>query len=118
MSKLLDSIYQKIYESDECEDCIEDTRPNTESDIAKELYDKGVKGESSTVEEYYDLKEMLTDPEDIAIIEEIISDEKNHIELFNKLIQKYDHIEPAKDGLESEGSETVDSTETEASEVQ
>lgn len=104
MSKLLDKIFEKVYESEnlqECDDCAEDTAPKTEFDIAKELYTRGVKGESTTIEDYYGLKEMLTDQEDIAIIDEIISDEKNHIELFNKLIQKYDHIEPAQDGLES-----------------
>lgn len=114
MSKLLDTIYNKIYESEqvsEYDDCAEETSPKTELDIAKELYDRGVKGESNTVEDYYELKELLTDLEDIAIIDEIISDEKNHIELFNNLIKKYDHIEPAKDGLEDNSEEIIEGEE-------
>jgi rubrerythrin len=46
--------------------------------------------EQEAIRGYYDLLEVLIDPEDKKVIEEIISDEKNHSELLTKLALKYD----------------------------
>ena len=44
---------------------------------------------------YYQLLTILTDKEDIDIIKEIISDEKNHEKLLNQLDYKYSRIKVA-----------------------
>lgn len=43
------------------------------------------------------LKDVGATDEQLAVIEEIISDEKNHTVLLNQLIQEYDEIEPKED---------------------
>lgn len=43
------------------------------------------------------LKDAKASDEQIAVIEEIISDEKNHSMRLNELLQEYDDIEPNKD---------------------
>ena len=43
------------------------------------------------------LKDVGASDEQIATVEEIIADEKNHIILLNELLQYYDEIEPKKD---------------------
>ena len=43
------------------------------------------------------LKDIGASDEQIATVEEIIADEKNHIILLNELLQYYDEIEPKKD---------------------
>ena len=52
--------------------------------------------EQEAIKGYYQLLQVIIDPEDKKIIEEIISDEKNHAELLAKLALKYDgYIEAA-----------------------
>ena len=54
--------------------------------------------EQEAIKGYYELLAMLMDPADKAIIEEIISDEKNHGHLLAELALKYDgNIAEAKD---------------------
>ena len=43
------------------------------------------------------LKDVGASDEQLAVIEEIISDEKNHTVLLNQLLQEYDEIEPKED---------------------
>ena len=43
------------------------------------------------------LKDVGATDEQLAVIEEIISDEKNHTVLLNQLLQEYDEIEPKED---------------------
>ena len=43
------------------------------------------------------LKDVGASEEQIATVQEIIADEKNHIILLNKLLQEYDDIKPKKD---------------------
>lgn len=43
------------------------------------------------------LKDTGATDEQLAVIEEIISDEKNHTILLNQLLQEYDEIEPKED---------------------
>jgi len=53
--------------------------------------------EQEAIHGYYELLASLTDPEDIAQIEEIISDEKNHSHMLTNMALKYDNIEEAED---------------------
>jgi rubrerythrin len=46
--------------------------------------------EQEAIKGYYELLQVLVDPEDKKIIQEIISDEKNHADLLTKLALKYD----------------------------
>lgn len=43
------------------------------------------------------LKDVGASDEQLAIVEEIIADEKNHNILLNRLLQDYDEIEPKED---------------------
>jgi rubrerythrin len=57
-------------------------------------------GEHDAIEGYEKLipwLEKYDDQESIGHIREIISDEKNHLELLTNILKKYDGIEPAKD---------------------
>lgn len=61
---------------------------------------KNGEGEYDAIEGYQELltyEQIANDPEAVAVIEEIISDEKNHIEKLNELMLKYDDILPNKD---------------------
>lgn len=51
--------------------------------------------ENDAMRKYYQLLTYLTDEDDIAQIKEIISDEKNHEQILNKLDLKYSGIKPA-----------------------
>jgi rubrerythrin len=57
--------------------------------IAAEIAANNV-DEQGAIEGYLKLLEVLEDPEDIAQIEEIIGDEKNHSHMLTKMILKYD----------------------------
>ena len=46
--------------------------------------------EHEAIKGYCELLEVLTDPEDIAQIKEIISDEKNHAHMLTNMALKYD----------------------------
>ena len=63
------------------------------------LLSKNNKGEQDAIEGYQALLSVLgdCDAEVVSVINEIISDEKNHSEKLNALIEKYDSIEPNKD---------------------
>lgn len=58
-------------------------------------------GEQDAIKDYEVLLSCLKNAgatdEQIAVIEEIISDEKNHSMRLNELLQEYDDIEPNKD---------------------
>ncbi|MDR1300442.1 MAG: hypothetical protein LBK50_01915 [Candidatus Nomurabacteria bacterium] len=54
--------------------------------------------ENEAIHGYLELLEVLTDPADIAQIEEIIGDEKEHAERLADMMKKYDGgIEEAED---------------------
>jgi|LSQX01.1.fsa_nt_gb rubrerythrin len=54
--------------------------------------------EQEAIKGYYQLLELITDPADQAVIKEIISDEKNHSQLLNDMVLKYDtNIAAAED---------------------
>lgn len=63
------------------------------------LISKNNEGELDAIEGYQELLSFIgdEDKEAVEIIEEIISDEKNHIEKLNQLMLKYDSIEPNKE---------------------
>lgn len=68
----------------------------------KELCAKNIADEAEAIEGYYPLLEALElekDEEGIAIIKEIISDEKNHLNLLQGLMMQYDEIKIAGDGM-------------------
>ena len=46
--------------------------------------------EQEAIKGYYELLKVVTDPEDQAVIKEIISDEKNHSHLLTNMVLKYD----------------------------
>jgi rubrerythrin len=59
--------------------------------------EKNIKAEADAREQYYNLLDVLGDiPEDVKIIEEIISDELNHTQQLEKLLKKYSTIPTAK----------------------
>lgn len=41
--------------------------------------------------------EKYNDTDSISHVREVIADEKNHIEVLNKILKKYDNIEPNED---------------------
>lgn len=63
------------------------------------LLSKNNKGEQDAIEGYHALLSVIgdSDAEAVSIINEIISDEKNHSEKLSALTEKYDSIEPNKD---------------------
>lgn len=65
--------------------------------IASEI-SKNNAGELTAIEGYQELLTIVSDdPEAVDIINEIIADEKNHIEKLNELMLKYDSIKPNKE---------------------
>lgn len=58
-------------------------------------------GEQDAIKDYEVLLSCMKDAkasdEQLAVIEEIIADEKNHTVLLNQLLQEYDEIEPKED---------------------
>ena len=67
-------------------------------DIASEI-SKNCAAELTAIEGYQKLLAVIgeDDKEAIDIINEIISDEKNHVVKLNELMEKYDNISPNKD---------------------
>jgi rubrerythrin len=54
--------------------------------------------EQAAIQGYYELLQVVVDPEDRAAIEEIISDEKNHAKVLADMALKYDgNIATAED---------------------
>lgn len=69
----------------------------SDMDIAA-LISKNAEGEYDAIKGYQELLVVIgNDPEAKSVIDEIISDEKNHAERLNELMLKYDKIEPNKD---------------------
>jgi rubrerythrin len=65
---------------------------------AAKLIAANAQDENEAIEGYLSLLEVLTDAADIAQIEEIISDEKEHAERLAEMMKKYDGgIEAAED---------------------
>lgn len=70
----------------------------------KELCAKNIAEEAKAIENYYPLIEALElekDYEGIEIIKEIISDEKNHLNLLQGLMLEHDKIKIAGDDMAS-----------------
>lgn len=68
-----------------------------------ELICKNLKDEAEAIEGYLPLLETLTDPDDISVIKEIISEEKKHAILLQAMLFKYDGdilMEKPDDALE------------------
>lgn len=68
----------------------------------KELCAKNIADEAQAIEGYYPLLEELEEAKDdeaIAMIKEIISDEKNHLNLLQAIMLKYDNIKIASDDM-------------------
>lgn len=69
-------------------------RMSLASEISKNCAD-----ELTAIEGYQDLLSLIgdSDPEAVDVINEIVSDEKNHVERLTKLMKKYDDISASKD---------------------
>lgn len=68
----------------------------------KELCAKNIADEAEAIEGYYPLLEALEeekDEEGVALVKEIISDEKNHLNLLQGLMMEYDAINIASDKM-------------------
>lgn len=68
----------------------------------KELCAKNIADEAKAIEGYYPLLEELEeakDEESIALVKEIISDEKNHLNLLQAIMLAHDEIKIAKDEM-------------------
>lgn len=63
--------------------------------IAAEIY-KNIEDENKAIEKYMSLLSILPD-EDKHIVEEIVSDEKNHREVLKELAYKYDGSIPTSE---------------------
>lgn len=69
----------------------------------KEYCAKNIKDEAEAIEGYYPLLDELIaagDKEGAALVEEIISDEKNHLNLLQVIMAKHDNIKIASDDME------------------
>lgn len=69
--------------------------PESANLIISSLLRANAQDENDAMRKYYQLLTILTDKEDIDIIKEIISDEKNHEKLLNQLDYKYSRIKVA-----------------------
>ena len=69
--------------------------PESANLIISSLLRANAQDENNAMRKYYQLLTILTDKEDIDIIKEIISDEKNHEKLLNQLDYKYSRIKVA-----------------------
>lgn len=69
--------------------------PESANLIISSLLRANAQDENDSMRKYYQLLTILTDKEDIDIIKEIISDEKNHEKLLNQLDYKYSRIKVA-----------------------
>ena len=69
--------------------------PESANFIISSLLRANAQDENDAMRKYYQLLTILTDKEDIDIIKEIISDEKNHEKLLNQLDYKYSRIKVA-----------------------
>ena len=69
--------------------------PESANLIISSLLRANAQNENDAMRKYYQLLTILTDKEDIDIIKEIISDEKNHEKLLNQLDYKYSRIKVA-----------------------
>ena len=69
--------------------------PESANLIISSLLRANAQDENDAMRKYYQLLTILTDKEDIDIIKEIISDEKNHEKLLNWLDYKYSRIKVA-----------------------
>lgn len=70
--------------------------------MIKELCAKNIKDEAEAIEGYYPLVEALEAEDDkdcLALVKEIISDEKNHLNLLQGIMLKYDNIDIAGDEM-------------------
>lgn len=68
----------------------------------KELCAKNIADEAEAIEGYYPLLDALKEADDkdgAAIVEEIISDEKNHMNLLQVVMAKHDDIKIASDDM-------------------
>lgn len=68
----------------------------------KELCAKNIADEAEAIEGYYPLLDELEaagDKEGIALVKEIISDEKNHLNLLQGIMLKHDNIDIAGDNM-------------------
>lgn len=68
----------------------------------KELCAKNIADEAEAIEGYYPLLEALEEEKDeeaIAMVKEIISDEKNHLNLLQAIMLDHDKIKIASDDM-------------------
>lgn len=69
----------------------------------KEYCAKNIADEAEAIEGYYPLLDALNeagDKEGAAMVEEIISDEKNHMNILQVIMAKHDGIKIAADGMQ------------------
>lgn len=69
----------------------------------KEYCAKNIADEAEAIEGYYPLLEALNeagDKDGAALVEEIISDEKNHMNILQVIMAKHDKIKIASDGMQ------------------
>lgn len=70
--------------------------------MIKELCAKNIADEAEAIEGYYPLLDELIekgDTDGANIVKEIISDEKNHLNLLQVIMMKYDEINIAPDDM-------------------
>lgn len=83
---------------------VSELRQNKPNYWKAEKIAKNIKAESEAIEEYMDLLGMLDPVEDagtIKAINEIVAEEKKHIEILSKIQMAYDGcIKPEKDGMQ------------------
>ena len=68
----------------------------------KELCAKNIADEAEAIEGYYPLLEALEEEKDdacVALVKEIISDEKNHMNILQMIMLAHDEIKIAKDEM-------------------
>ena len=69
----------------------------------KEYCAKNIADEAEAIEGYYPLLDALNeagDKDGAAMVEEIISDEKNHMNILQVIMAKHDNIKIAADGMQ------------------
>jgi rubrerythrin len=70
----------------------------------KEYCAKNIADEAQAIEGYYPLLEALVEANDLEganLVKEIISDEKNHLNLLQVIMAKHDDIKIASDDMEA-----------------
>lgn len=66
-----------------------------DNDISAEIH-KNIADENDAIKGYYELRKIVTDPDDTKSINGIIEEELKHVRILTKMLDKYTNIKAEK----------------------